>query len=220
MEEVIVLRRLWPLTGIAFFVAWIAGFALHAGSDGLTSPTAAVSYYAAHQTAISASIMAWTVAALLLVFFAANLQSAAADRGRGEPGPLPGAILGGGVAWSVGILFTALTHDALLHASIDGQTAVAPVALVLANEDFVPTVAGIAILCLAAGVAGFLGAAVPRWLGAVALLIGLLAVAGPLGMYAFLAAPVWILIVAVVELRRAFAGNQRRLPAQPTGAEA
>jgi hypothetical protein len=54
------------------------------------------------------------------------------------------------------------------------------------------------VTLLAAGIASARGAGLPAWLGWSAIVIGVLALAGPLGMIAFLAAPVWVLIAAIV----------------------
>ena len=197
-------RRLWPLTGVAFFIVWLLGFALHGGASGdSTSTSATVSYYMAHQGALHASIVLWIFAAVLLVPFAAYLQTIIAAKAT-ERSPLASAVLAGGTIWGAGILITVFTHDALLQAAIHGQSEVAAVANGLAAADFAPIVGGIAIFCLAAGLANVRGGPLPSWLGWVGVVVGLLAVAGPLGIYAFLGAPVWVLIAGAAASWREF----------------
>ncbi len=57
------------------------------------------------------------------------------------------------------------------------------------------------------GVAGLRTATLPRWLGWISVAFGLLALAGPLGAVAFLAAPVWAVLAAVTILRARVAGG-------------
>ena len=157
----------------------------------------------AHQGALHASIVLWIIAAVLLVLFASYLQTRIAANAA-EPSPLAGAVLAGGTVWGAGLLITVFTHDALLQAAIHGKAEVAAVANVLAAADFAPIVGGISVFCLAAGLANVRRGPLPGWLGWFGLVIGLVAVAGPLGMYAFLGAPVWVLIAAAAATWREF----------------
>ena len=44
--------------------------------------------------------------------------------------------------------------------------------------------------------------ALPRWLGWISIVLGLMAIAGPVGGIAFLLFPVWTLVLAAVIVRR------------------
>ena len=64
-----------------------------------------------------------------------------------------------------------------------------------------PVVAGIGMTALATGIAALRGGGLPRWLAWVSVVLGIMALAGPVGGIAFLVTPIWALIVAVVLLR-------------------
>lgn len=188
--------RLFPLTGVAFFALFLASFALGSGGD-TASTHSAVSYYVAHQSQIRVSLSLMMIGVVALLFFAPFLCNVLRGTGDGNQ-PLAGAVLAGGAMWGAGLLILAVTQDAFLHAAVNGQAGAATALNVLDSNDFYPMIGGMAITLLAAGIATVRGAALPAWLGWIAILIGLLALAGPLGMIAFFAAPFWILIAAVV----------------------
>jgi hypothetical protein len=62
----------------------------------------------------------------------------------------------------------------------------------------VPFIAGIAIFMIGAGLALLGSRIVPVWLGWIALVVGVVSLAGPGGFVGFFAAPVWILVVGIV----------------------
>jgi len=68
---------------------------------------------------------------------------------------------------------------------------------VLDNNDFVPAVAGVALLVLAAGLSVVRHGGLPRWLGWVAIVLGIAAFT-PAGFIAFLAGGVWIIVVSIL----------------------
>ncbi|HET8625856.1 MAG TPA: hypothetical protein VFL91_00450 [Thermomicrobiales bacterium] len=211
-------QRVMPLTGAGFFALFLVGFGL-SGGGGEPGDTASgqtvVSYYAAHSTQIHLALFLMAFAALLLAFFVAYLHSVVRAAGDGSR-PLAAAVLAGGVIWSVGLFASAATHDALLQAALHGQVDVVNTLNVLGGSDFFPIVGGIAIYALAAGIAGVRGAGLPAWLGWLAILIGLLALAGPLGMIAFIAAPIWVLVTSIALATRGLAVGMGTVePARP-----
>jgi hypothetical protein len=71
---------------------------------------------------------------------------------------------------------------------------------VLDNNDFIPAAAGVAVLVLAAGASVVRHGGLPKWLGWLGIVIGILAFT-PAGFFAFLAAGIWILIASVMLTR-------------------
>lgn len=187
--------RLFSLTGVAFFVLFLGGFAL--GGGNTASTRSAVTYYVAHQSQIRISLGLLMIAVVALIFFAGYLYKVLRDTGEGNQ-TLAVAVLAGGAIWGTGLLIDAVAQDAFLHAAVNGQMGAATALNVLGSSDFYPMIGGLAITMLAAGIAVARGRTLPAWLGWVAILIGLLALAGPLGMAAFAAAPFWILIASIL----------------------
>lgn len=88
--------------------------------------------------------------------------------------------------------------DAAKH-SMDG---VAPTLNLLSSDDWVPVLAGISMTALASGVISLRTGALPRWLGWISIVLGIMAIAGTTSGIAFLLFPAWNLVLAAIMLRR------------------
>jgi hypothetical protein len=117
-------------------------------------------------------------------------------------------VASGALVLAGGWFFTGAVHFALVDAADKNQPAVAHTLNLLDNNDFAPLVGGLAVMLLATGIATLLSPVLPRWLGWVSIVIGVLAVAGPLGMIAFPLFFVWVLVVSILLARsQAMAGT-------------
>jgi hypothetical protein len=105
---------------------------------------------------------------------------------------------GGAVTYAVGLGIFAMSQFALLDASDLEQPEVAQALNILDNDNFAPTVIGLAVVLLATAWHVLASRSLPVWVGWVSLVLGVLAVAGPLGFFAFLGFPLWVAAVAVV----------------------
>jgi hypothetical protein len=101
----------------------------------------------------------------------------------------------------VGLLTMAAVTVALVDAGHYRMVTTAQTLNVLGSDDWVPVVVGLSLIGLGAGVAGLRTAALPRWLSWISIVFGIISLAGPLGEIAFLAAPVWAMLVGVTILR-------------------
>jgi len=196
--------RFAPLTGIVFVVLLIVGFGVLSGDTPSSDDGAPkiISFYNDHQ---GKEIAAGAVVALAVVFLALFVV-ALRDylKGDGGGGYWPTVALVGG-AVSVAGFFAALgVHAALIDGADQHISPDAMVALnALDNWDFFGFVAPLAIMMF--GVAGSIlkgGAALPKWLGWVALVIGILYFAGPFGWFAFLLTGIWIITASIMMYRR------------------
>jgi hypothetical protein len=98
------------------------------------------------------------------------------------------------------MVMTALTV-ALVDAANHNLPGPAQTLNVLSSDLWPPVVVGLALLGLGTGVAALRSATLPKWLGWVSVAFGVLALAGPAGGIAFLVAPAWALVIAIVLLR-------------------
>lgn len=192
----------WALSGVAFFVLYIVGFIiLGGGTPGEDSKIEKVmSYYRDNRGRSLAAVVMVAVAAISIVFFASYVRQTL----RGPSGDdIPSSIiLGGGILTSAGMLLMAAVRFALVSAAHSSQNDVTRVLNSLDNNDFFILVGGLATLFLGSGIAILLGATpLPRWLGWTSLVLGIVTLAGPLGMIAFFLAPVWVLLVAIMVSR-------------------
>jgi len=68
---------------------------------------------------------------------------------------------------------------------------------VIDSSDFIPMAAGVGMLVLASGLSAVRHGGVPRWLGWIGVVIGVLTFT-PAGFFAFLASGVWIAIASIL----------------------
>ena len=204
------LPRFAPLTGIAFVVLLVIGFGpvggQSPGSDDSASKISA--FYHDHQ---AKEVVAAAIVALAVIFFAMFIV-ALRDylRGDGAGGDFwPTVALVGGVASVAGFCLAITVHAALVdggHNKLPGDAMIALNAV--DNWDFFAFAFPMTILLFgAAGATLKGGAALPKWLGWVALVIGILFFAGPAGFFAFLLTGIWIIIASVMMYRRAGAAT-------------
>jgi len=184
------------LVALAFFV--VGG----STPDDDASAAKVVSYYRDHKTASMVAALMVTIGAVLLVLFAARLREVIRGDGLGG-GVFPTAAFAGAVIFAAGLLFLAAVHFALVQAADHRFASPAQTLNVLDNNDFFVMVGGIAVLMLAAGIATVRRPVLARWLGWVAIVIGVLSLAGPIGFAGFVLALVWILVVGILMVLRA-----------------
>lgn len=204
------LPRFAPLTGIAFVVLLIIGFGPVGGdtpgSDDSASKISA--FYHDHQTK---EVVAAVIVALAVIFFAMFIV-ALWDylRGDGANGDFwPTVALVGGVVSVAGFCLAITVHAALVdggHNKLPGDAMIALNAV--DNWDFFAFAFPLTIMLFGVAGATLKGQAdLPKWLGWLALVIGILFFAGPLGFIAFLLTGIWIIIASVVMYRRAGAAT-------------
>ena len=162
-----------------------------------------ISFYRAHETANKLAAVLVLLAAVLLVLFAAQLRTVL-------QGDQPGAGVLTLAAWS-GLLLTGSTaavaaaiHLALVNAAHYRLAAPAQSLNVLDNYIFVAIVGGIAVFGLATGFATLQRPVLPRWLGWAAIVFGVLALLGPIGVLGLLLALIWIIVVGIMIFRKDF----------------
>jgi hypothetical protein len=189
------LERLAPLAGVLFAVVFAVGF-LGSGDtpDADASGESVISHYD-DTGKVYLGIIALLLCAVLFMFFAGVLRARLREAG-GEW--LASVAFGGAITYTVGLAVFAMSQIALVDASDLGQPEVAQALNIIDNDNFFPTVVGLAVVLLATAWHLLQTRALPQWLAWVTLALGVLALAGPAGFIAFLLFPVWVLVVAVV----------------------
>ncbi|HEX5822575.1 MAG TPA: hypothetical protein VFY30_12485 [Solirubrobacterales bacterium] len=204
------LPRFAPLTGIAFVVLLIIGFG-PVGGDTPGSDDSASKISAFYHDNQTKEVVAAVIVALAVIFFAMFIV-ALRDylRGDGANGDFwPTVALVGGVVSVAGFCLAITVHAALVdggHNKLPGDAMIALNAL--DNWDFFAFAFPLTIMLFGVAGATLKGQAdLPKWLGWLALVIGILFFAGPLGFIAFLLTGIWIIIASVVMYRRAGAAT-------------
>lgn len=194
----------WPaaLTGIAFVVVTIVAFSIAGEPPDAGEPVSEiVEHYSDNKNSVRAGVLISGIAMLLLVFFAGYLRRLF-SRAEGGPGVLSSMVLVGPSIMAVGIAIDSTILLALAESVEDIDPAAVQALQALWDNDFIPIALGAVVFLLAAGLSIVRHAAVPKWLGWIALLLAVLGVT-PIGFVAFLGGGIWIAVLSVMVALRA-----------------
>jgi hypothetical protein len=196
-------RARWgPACGVLFVVILVVSFLIVSTPDTNKSPQYLFNWYnkSSHKTALAISTVLADIAVVFGIFWFGYLR----DRfGRSDIGArlspilLAGAILfaGGGLLFS-GVNFALLDHPrSMLPATVQTLNFLA------SDVGAAALTVGISILMWAVGFIILKTRILPVWLAWVSFVLAVVALAGPIGFFAFLAMGVWILILAFLMWR-------------------
>jgi hypothetical protein len=188
--------RYAPLTGVVFVGLLVAVFATSGSTPGVHSTGAhVISFYKAHHGEQIAGNVLGAVGVAFFLFFAATLRARLRRREGGEA--LAALAFGGAVLLAVG----GAAFSALGFALADARNTLDPSAAqalnVLINDFFFPLAVGTCVFMIGNWLAIVRTGALPKWLGWVALPIGIAALT-PAGFIVFLVLLAWSLIVSVL----------------------
>jgi hypothetical protein len=193
-------ERFLPIAGIIAGLIYIAGALMTADiPDDVDDKRTA--WIAAHQGLTFGSGVAVALFAVFILFFVTGLRQALRS---GEPGEssYSTAALAGGIAlgsWGgLTALITMAESEAAQHNHPEASLALG----YLDSYGWVPFVAAAAVLLLATGLGGIRTALLPKWLGIVTIILGVLSVTGPTGVAVFFIMPFWLILVGVLLSRR------------------
>ncbi|MEY2402969.1 MAG: hypothetical protein QOD38_520 [Acidimicrobiaceae bacterium] len=192
------LERLAPLAGALFGVIMVIGV-LSTGSplDTDASAEEVIKHYDDGKFFIG--IIALGLGSVLFMFFAATLRRHLAANG---PDWLAALAFGGAIVFTVGLAGFASSQFALVDAADQKSLGAAQALNIIDNNNFPPAIIGVCLLLLATAWHVLSSGSLPRWIGWVSLVIGILALAGPLGILAFLLFAPWTFVVSIVLYRQ------------------
>jgi hypothetical protein len=191
------LSRLAPLTGVLFAVVLIVAiFVSGETPDGNARPAKVIAYYGTHRSDIETSAIVFVFAFLFLVLFAGSLRSYLRRTAAAEG--LSALVLAGAVLMAAGAVTGSAVEYGLAHhlSRVGPQTA--QTMNLLSNELFLPVIVGAFLFAVPSGLAILRGAQLPKWLGWVAIVLGIAALIPPASFPALLAFVVWSLIVSIL----------------------
>jgi hypothetical protein len=190
-----------PWTGIVAVVFLIVAFIVGGETPDFDASSKDIVSFYDDQTAQIVASIALIYGAIFLVFFAATLRSAlrAADA-------LSGLVFIGGTLMALGLaIFGGLNFTLTDLANSDHLDRIDPGSLqslnALNSDFFFPLVLGTAVFLISAALSIFTTGVLPRWMGWVALVLGIVA-ATPAGFFAFIASGLWIIAASVLLLQR------------------
>jgi MFS family permease len=189
-------ERFAPLTGVAFVVIVFAAFAIGGSTPDAHDSAAKVSeFYSNHRDKHMALSFILAIGAAFLPFFASTLRRTL--DWSGGTGRLANAAFAGGVLATVGFWLLATVHLALADSAGKTPAQVTQTLNVLDGNDYIPVGLGMAVLLLASGLSIVRHGALPRWLGWVAVVLGILSFT-PAGFIGFLGSGLWVLVTSII----------------------
>jgi hypothetical protein len=204
-----------PLTGIGFVVLVIASF-LIAGEPPSADDDVSeiVEHYVDNKDAIFIGSFLGGIGGMLLVFFFGYMRKLL-HAAEGEGGMLSLVAFAGAVILAIAIAIDATISIAIAEAAEDIEPASVQTLQALWDQDFVPFAVGAQVLWLATGISIVRHGVLPKWLGWVAIVLGVASLT-PAGFFAFFVGMVWIIVVSVMLSQRARGAAQPAAPSPPT----
>ena len=192
------MERVVPLAGALFAVMMVVGVAV-TGETPETNATAeeVIKHYDDGKLFIG--VITLGLGSVLFMFFAAALRKHLAA---GGPEWLATLGFGGAIVFTVGLAGFASTQFALLDAADTKNLGAAQALNVIDNNNFPPAVIGLCVFLLAIAWHVLSSRSLPRWIGWVSLVMGILCLAGPLGFISFLLFAPWTFVVSLVLYRQ------------------
>ena len=187
-----------PLTGVAFIAVAIVSFVVAGDPPEVKRDNIQdiVKHYVDNKDAVMVGAGIETASAALLVFFFGYVRKVL-RAAEGPNGMLSLVAFGGAVIAATGIAIDAMIAFALADAIKDLQPAAVQSMEALWDNDFFPIALGTTVILWATGLSIVRHGALPKWLGWVAIVLGVLSVT-PIGFVAFMGLAIWILIVSVM----------------------
>jgi hypothetical protein len=198
-----------PLTGVAFVVVGIIGFIVGGEPKSADEPVAdVVNFYVDNKDSVQAGAVIGVVAGLLLIFFGAYLRKVLrAAAGGGEMLSIV-SFLGLGLV-ALGFAIDGTIAFALAEASDEVSTAggqIDPITFqalqTLWDNDFLPIMLGTLAFLWATGISVIRTGALPKWMGWVMIVLGIVGVT-PAGFISVIGAALLVLIISIMLSLRA-----------------
>ena len=204
-----------PLTGVAFVVFLIIGFAIGGEAKSADEPVQEiVDFYVDNKDSVQIGAIATAVAGLLLIFFGAYLRQVLRDAAGGEGEILSLVSFIGLVVVAVGAAIDGTISFALAEGADDIDPVAVQALQALWDNDFVPLLLGVGAFLWATGIAVIRTGVFPKWLGWVMLVLGIVAFT-PIGFVAALGAAVLVIVLSILLTLRARSASTPAPPPAP-----
>ena len=194
-----------PLTGVAFVVVGIISFLISGEPKSADEPVKEiVNFYVDKKDSVQISAIAGVVAGLFLIFFGAYLRKVLrAAGGEGETLSLVSFI--GLVLVALGFAIDGTILFALAEAAEDIDPVAVQSLQALWDNDFLPIMLGVLAFLWATGISVIRSGALPKWLGWVMILLGIVGVT-PIGFVAAIGSAILVLVLSILLSLRARSG--------------
>ncbi len=199
MNEARITRLMGPL-GILIVALLVVGFGPLSGgqpnenASGVTD----VTWMNAHTTVRWAQIYVIGLALALFLVFATHLRRILRDAAGGEQ-LWPNLVFAAGIVFVAGeVVAGGVNATVFILAAHNHQYTIAHFANFVGQNNELPMIFGLSLFSLSLGMAIVTKSTLPKWLGVVALILGVIAVLGPIGFLGVLAIAIWIVVTGFV----------------------
>jgi hypothetical protein len=189
--------RAFALTGVAFVALTVVVFIV-AGStpDAHDSAAKVVSFYAKNHSKVNTAGFLLAIPSAFLALFTGALRQRLRRNDGGSIAATTAAVAGGTIA-AGGMMLFGGTQIALADASGHASATTMQTLNVIGNDSFVPWMGGFGVLLLATGIATLQTRALPRAIGYLGVVLGVL-VFTPVGWWAFLLGALMMAVASVI----------------------
>lgn len=210
--------RMAPLTGVLFGVLVVVAILTNNSEspEAKAGPLKVIAYYTKHRSEVQTSAIAFGLAFLALLLFAGALRSYLRRTATAEG--LSSMVLAGGVLMAAGALVGTGVEYGLAHNIHSLGLQEARTLNFLSQELFLPILGGAFVFGVCSGIAILRGAALPNWLGWVAIVLGIAAIIPPASLPSLLGFVIWSIIVAILIYQRT--GEPTQAPPEPSAVAA
>ena len=191
-----------PLTGVAFVVVAVISFIVGGQPKDASHPaTEIVNWYLDHKDSVEVSAFIGVAATVLLVFFGAYLRDVLRVAAGGAD-MLSLVSFIGIVVVAVGFAFDTTIQLAIAERADDIDPIAVQSLQALWDNDFVPIALGVLLFLWATGISVVRSGALPKWIGWIMLLLGVVALT-PIGFASFIGTALLILVISILLTVRA-----------------
>jgi hypothetical protein len=202
------LERLAPLTGVVFAVIFYVAVALTGDEPEADAGAAkAVKYWSDNDSKEIAVSIGGVLAVVFFVWFAGTLRSRLLEA-EGGAGRLANTAWAGALIFSTGLLTLVAISFTAADTAGDVPPTVTQTLSALNSDLFFPAAGGGALLYLGTGVAALRTLALPKWLGWVSIVLGVVCFT-PAGFVPFLLLGLWTAADSVILYRSGAAAVER-----------
>jgi hypothetical protein len=210
------IRKLLPLSGIVFVVLVIVSVLLGGSTPSSTSSGAEVaSFYDSHGAREFVGAFLLTASGLFVVVFGATLGRCLSATGVAGASVWPRVVLAGSILFAAAVGLVATISFALADAPTKVSASALQALNLLENDTWVFFNGALGVFMLGAAGSWLTPARGFRWLGWVALVLGIALFIPFADFVALLASGLWIIVASVVLFRQQ---ETERYPVAPTAA--
>jgi hypothetical protein len=207
------LSRWMGALGLGILVLLVVGFGVLGSSQPKenASGIAVNAYFNAHVAKAWAQVYVIGLALGGLVLYVSRLRVELFGDGEGNR-TLANASFLGGTLLIMGVLVGGVFAVALILAAHNHQGGIAQTLNFVGQNDEIGFVFGMAVFALSTGAAILGQTRLPRWLGVVWIVVGVVTVAGPFGFFGFALGGVWIAVTGFVIAAKARGATREVAP--------